>query len=257
MIYEYAGQLVANCLCQHDCCYGGIYAAGQCAEHFTLADLLTNRLNGVLYERIHLPVACTAADFIYEVGQHLGSLYGMQYFRMELDCVKLLLLALCCCHRAVRCVGNDLKARSFFLNVVVMAHPADGLLRYIAKQLAGLVHGYFNLSVLTNRSLADMSAQYMAHELRAIAESQYRNTKLKQLFAAGSSALLVHAVWTASQDNALRIHFFNLFDISLVRINLTIHIALTYTAGNQLVVLTAKVDYNNLLSVHEFSSYLL
>ena len=102
-----------------------------------------------------------------------------------------------------------------------------------------------------------MSAQYMAHELRAIAESQYRNTKLKQLFAAGSSALLVHAVWTASQDNALRIHFFNLFDISLVRINLTIHIALTYTAGNQLVVLTAKVDYNNLLSVHEFSSYLL
>ena len=97
----------------------------------------------------------------------------------------------------------------------------------------------------------------MTHELRTIAQSQHRNSKLEQFLAAGRSAFHIHTVWAASQDNALRIHFFDLFDIGLVRINLTINIALTYTAGNQLVVLTAKVDYNNLLSVHESSSYFL
>ena len=82
----------------------------------------------------------------------------MQYFRMELNRIEILLCTLCCCHRAVRGMCNDLKARSFFLNVVVVAHPTDGLLGYITEQLAGLVHGYFDLSILTNRSLADMTA---------------------------------------------------------------------------------------------------
>ena len=74
----------------------------------------------------------------------------------------------------------------------------------------------------------------MTHELRTVAQSQHRNAKLKQFFAAGSSSFLIHTIRAAGQDNALWIHFFDLFDISLVRINLTINIAFTHAAGNQL-----------------------
>ena len=133
MVYKYTGQLVANRFCQHNCCYGGIYTAGQCTKHFALTNLLADSFDGVLYERVHLPVTGTAADFIYEVGEHLGSFYGMQYFRMELDCVEFLLLTLCCCHRTVRSMRDHFEARSFFLNIVIMAHPTDGLLRYVAE----------------------------------------------------------------------------------------------------------------------------
>ena len=101
MIYKYAGQLVTNCFCKHNSCYRGIYSTGQCTEHFTFADFLTNCLDGIFYEGIHLPVTCTATDFIYEVGQHFSSFHGMQYFRMKLDCIKIFFLALCSCNRTV------------------------------------------------------------------------------------------------------------------------------------------------------------
>ena len=158
MIYEYTGQLVANCLCKHNCCYRGVYAAGQCTQHLTVSNFFTDGFDGILNECIHLPVTCTAADIVYEVGQHLGSFYSMKYLWMILDRIQVLFCTLYSCYRAVVCVSDDLKSRSFFFDVIVVAHPADGLFRYVTEQLAGLIYGYFDLSVFTNRCLAYMTA---------------------------------------------------------------------------------------------------
>ena len=94
----------------------------------------------VLYERIHLPVTCTAADIVYEVVQHLGAFLRMQYLRMELNARTSLFLAFSiACNRADRSVGCDTESlRSILRNIVGMAHPAYGLRRYTLKQLRSL-----------------------------------------------------------------------------------------------------------------------
>ena len=68
---------------------------------------------------------------------------------------------------------------------------------YISEKLACLVHSHFDLAVLTDRCFAYMSAENMGHQLRAVAESEYRNAHLKQFLAACSSTFLINAVRTS------------------------------------------------------------
>ena len=77
MVNEHAGQLLANGLCQHSCADAGINAAGQGAEHLAVADLLAQCLDGVLDERIHLPVTSTVAYIIDEVMQNFRAVLGV------------------------------------------------------------------------------------------------------------------------------------------------------------------------------------
>ena len=92
---------------------------------------------------------------------------------------------------------DNSESRCFFLDVVIVAHPTDRLLGYISKKLACLVHSHFDLAVLTNRCLAYMSAENVGHQLRAVAESEYRNAHLKQFLATCSSTFLINAVRTS------------------------------------------------------------
>ena len=92
---------------------------------------------------------------------------------------------------------DDSESRCFFLDVVIVAHPADRLLGYISKKLACLIHSHFDLAVLTDRCFAYMSAENVGHQLRAVAESEYRNAHLKQFLAACSSTFLINAVRTS------------------------------------------------------------
>ena len=133
MIYKYTGQLITNCFCQHNSCYRRVYSTRQCTQHFSVSNFLPYSFDGIFNKSIHLPVACTATDIVYKVGQHLGSFYSMKHFRMILDRIQVLLFPFNSCYRAVICVGNDLKSRSFFFDVIVVAHPADRLFRYVLK----------------------------------------------------------------------------------------------------------------------------
>ena len=251
VIHEHAGQLLADGLGQHSGQHGGIHAAGQCAQHLALADALPQSLDIVLYKGIHLPVAGAAADVVHEVAQHLLALGGVQHLRVELYGVQTLFGIFNGCHRAVCGVGSDLEAGSRLLDVVIVAHPADGRRLHIGEQLALGVHKHLGLAVLTLGSAADMTAQQVHHQLAAVADAQHRHAPAEDLGVDGGRILQINAVGAAGEDNALGILGLDDRKIGFIGIDLAVDIIFSDAAGNQLIVLSAKVQHDDSFMLHD------
>ena len=106
----------------------------------------------------------------------------MKHFRMELDSIELSVLAGRSSHRAIRSVGNYIKARSHLADVVKMAHPYNCLLLDSCKQaVKRAVDKGLCLAVLTDRSLLNFAAKHMHHELSPVAKPKNRNPQFKEL----------------------------------------------------------------------------
>ena len=67
--------------------------------------------DGIFHKGIHSPCSGTATDTTYEVVEHLGSLFGMEYLRVELDGIEIFFTVFCGCHRAVCSMCYDFKTR--------------------------------------------------------------------------------------------------------------------------------------------------
>ena len=207
----------------------------------------------MLHKRVHLPVADTATDIVHKVAEHLLALSGVEHLRVELDSIQALGLVFRSCHRAVDGVRRDLEVRSCLLNVVVVAHPADGGRLHVRKHLAAVVYKDFRLAVLTLRSAADMAAQQMHHELAAVADSQHRHAPGEDLGVDGGRILQIHAVGSARKDDALGILGLDGGKVGLIGIDFTVDIVLADTARDQLIVLAAKVQHDHGFMLHECS----
>jgi len=129
VVYKYAGQLLADSLSQHSGTNAGINTAGKRAQHLAVADSFFQLSNSLLYERIHFPGACTAANIVNKVAQHLGAVFGMQNLGMELYAIQFACFILSSSNRAVRSAGNNFEAGSCGFDIIVMAHPAYVFLR--------------------------------------------------------------------------------------------------------------------------------
>ena len=251
VIHENAGQLLADRLGQHSCQDRGIHAAGQSAQHLAVSDLFPQGLDVVLHERVHLPVARAAADVVHEVVQHLLALGGVQNFRMELDGIQALLCIFRSGHRAVHRMRRDSEIGCCLLNVVVVAHPADGGGLNIREHLAGIVHEDLRFAVFTLRCTADMTAQQVHHQLAAVADAQDGHTPVEDLRVDRRGILQIDAVGAASEDDALRVLGLDQCQIRLVGIDFTVDIVLADAAGDQLVVLAAEIQNDHGFVLHD------
>ena len=175
----------------------------------------------------------------------------MQHFRVELNCVQALFLVLCRSYGAVDRVGCDLKARGRLLNVVVVAHPADGGRLYIREHFTVIVHEHLRLAVLTLRCTANVTAQQMHHQLAAITDAQHRHTPCKDLRVDRGRILQINAVGATGEDDALGVLCLDDRQIGFIGIDLTVDIVLADTARDQLIVLAAKVQHDHGFMLHD------
>ena len=251
VVYEHAGQLLADGLGQHGSQHGGIDAAGQGAEHLAAADALFQGLDVVLHEGVHFPVAGAAADVVHEVVQHLLALSGVEHLGVELDGVQPLFLVLSCGYRAVDGVGSDFEAGRSLLDIVVVAHPADGGGLHIGEHLAAVVHEDLGLAVLALRSAADMAAQQVHHELTAVADAQHRYAPAEDLGVDGGRILQIDAVGASGEDDALGVLRLDDGQVRLIGIDLTVDIILADAARDELIVLAAKVQHDHGFMLHD------
>ena len=251
VVHKHAGQLLPDGLCQHRSQHRGIHAAGQGAQHLAVANALPQGLDIVLHEGVHLPVTGAATDVIHEVAEHLLALSGVEHFRVELNSVQTLLGVLCSSHRAVHGVCGDLEAGGCLLDVVVVAHPADGGGLNILEHLAAVVHKDLGLAVLTLRGAADMTAQQVHHQLAAVADSQHRDAPVEDLGVDGGRIFQIDAVGAAGEDDALGVLRLDDRQVSFVGIDFTVDIVLADTARDQLIVLAAKVQHDDSFMLHD------
>ena len=251
MVHKHAGELLADGFGQHGCQHRGVHAAGQGAQHLAIADALPESLDVVLHKGVHLPVTGAAADVVHKVAQHLLALSGVQHFRMKLHGIQTFFGIFGCCHRAVDRVGGDLETRCCLLDVVVVAHPADGGGLHIGEQLALGVHEHLSLAVLTLRCTADMAAQQMHHQLAAVADAQHGHAPAEDLRVDRGGILQVDAVGAAGKNNALGILRLDHRQVGFIGIDFTVDIVLADAARDQLIVLAAKVQHDDSFMLHD------
>ena len=207
----------------------------------------------------------------------------MQHFRMKLDGIQTARGILRRRHRAIRGMRHLTKTGRQPLDVVKMAHPAlrkHGILCMILQDLSdprilrvfffitviirdlgsfrphtrkkpgSRIHIDQGLAVLPHRSFGDFTPQHMLHQLRAVAKPQHGDPHGKKLRRTAGRSFLVAAVGAAGQNDALRLHGANLFEIRFVGIDLAIYIAFPHAACHQLIVLTTKIYDNDFFVFH-------
>ena len=123
MVYEYAYQLLANCLSAQGCNNGRINAAGKAQNNALVANLSADSGNGVFDDGIHSPVGFQSCDIEQEVGKHLVAKLGVLNFRVELCGVDVALSAFHSRNGAnVSGSGNGESCRNLSYGIAV-AHP--------------------------------------------------------------------------------------------------------------------------------------
>ena len=139
--------------------------------------------------------------------------------------------------------------RSLF-NVVRVAHPADRLFRYVFKQRGRPIHFHLRLAVLADRGSFYAAVQQIGHQLGTVTNSQNRDPQLEDFLRTSGRVLSVYAVGPSCKNDALRIHFLNLFKAHSTGVDFAVHIAFSDSSGNQLIVLSAEVEDDYKFSIH-------
>ena len=261
VVYEHAGQLIADCLREQSGCNRGVNAAGQREQDLAVADLFADRLDRGVLVVLHGPVALGVADLIEEVLQHQRAVFGVVYLGMILNAVEAARLICDSGGRAGIGVRDEFKALRNLCHVVAVAHPGNALGgQTLEKLAAGVVEGT-GLAVFTRGVLlcgGDLTAEGVRHELAAVADAEHRDAEVEQRRVALRGGLLVNAVRAAGEDNADRVHGLDLLDRGLVRLYLTEYIMFADAARNQLIILTAEIQHKNELMIfHRQSPFVL
>ena len=247
LVHENAGQLVTHGPADEARSHGGIYAAGQTENDLLVADALPQGLDGILNEGIHLPVAGAEADIVQEVFEHLIAELAVGHLGMELDGVELLRLVLHGSHRAVIGGGGDLEALRQLIDPVRMAHPHDAALGHIGKKLGSLLFQVqLNLAVFGSLGGDDRAAGHPGGELAAVANAENGNAQFQNRRVIVGGRHIIDAVGAAGEDDALVVPGLDLSGGNgIVLLDLRIDVEIPDSAGDQLVILSAKVQHKN------------
>ena len=179
----------------------------------------------------------------------------VQHFRVELGAIQATGLILRGSHRAVRCVRYNFKTGSCLLNIIVVAHPADVLVRQRIKQRAGRIQIHQRFTILPFGGFGHMATQLVHHQLTAVADTKNGHTPVVNIRVNGGRIRQISAVGAAGKDETLGVFGLDFSKVGAVRLNLAIHIAFTDTAGNQLVILAAEVQNDDGFLLHEVAPF--
>ena len=142
-------------------------------------------------------------------------------------------------------VGDQRKTIRHPRHIVAVAHPGNGLFRNTLEQLAaGIVIGD-GLAVLPGGVLLgsrDLTAQRVRHQLAAVANAQDGNAQPEHRRVNVGRFLQIHAVGAAGENDAHGRKGANLVQSRGIGLDLAVDVLLPYPPGDQLIVLSAKVQ---------------
>ena len=98
-----------------------------------------------------------------------------------------------------------------------------------------------------------MAAKRVSHQLDAITNAKYWDTLFKDRTVNTRGIVGVNAVGTSGEDNADWLFCDNFLQRRAIGEHLAINGTFAHTARNQLIILPAKVKYDNGLVVHASS----
>ena len=96
----------------------------------------------------------------------------------------------------------------------------------------------------------DRAAEQVADELHSVADAEHRNAQLEYIHRALRRLIRIHAVGTAGEDDAYRLHGSDLGYVGVVRENDRVHAAFADAPCDQFLVLSSEVEDHDGLIVH-------
>ena len=151
---------------------------------------------------------------------------------------------------------GESKARRDLRHVVAVAHPGHADFPDPAEERAGRVKEGRRLAVFARGVVLrgrDAPAEHLRHQLAAVADAEDRHAQSKQAGIDLRRVRQIHAVRPAGENDADGIKAPDLLKRHIVGMQLAIDLLLTHAAGDQLVVLPAEVEDQNLLHSLFFS----
>ncbi len=210
-------------------------------------DLGADRGDLLLDDRRGAPAALAAADVLQERRQDLLPVGRVDDLGVELDAVDPPLDVL---ERRDGRLGRRRQrrvARRRLVHRVAVRHPARLLRRRAGQQPAGLADGQPRAAELADLGALDAPAERQHDRLHAVADAQHRDPELEQLRVQPRRARRVHGRRAAREDQALRPALAHLVDAHVVRQQLGEHPELAHPPGDQLRVLAAVVEHDDLV----------
>ena len=170
---------------------------------------------------------------------------------MELYTVKLSLFITHCRTRALICVADDLKACGDFFYVIGVAHPHGAFLGNALKKRTILyIYGSFSVFAAVLGRGNDTS-RHMCHQLISVADTKDRYSDIQNGRIIVRRFLVIYAVGTAREDDSLVSDSLDFPHCDLmIRLDFSIYVMLSHTAGNQLVILSTEVQNKYLFHTH-------
>ncbi len=130
---------------------------------------------------------------------------------------------------------------------VAMGHPAGLAVGQAGEEPAGLAHGELRAPELPDLGALDRAAELRGDELHAVADAEHRDAELEQLAIQARRARRVDRRRTAGEDEPLRLAAADLLGPDVVGQQLAEDAELAHPAGDELRVLTAVVEDDDLV----------
>src|SRR3954447_157624 len=222
-------------------------APAQAADDLAVADLRADPADLLLHDRRRRPRHVAAADVAQERLEDVLPVRGVDDLRVELDAVHRALARL---ERRDRRGGRRRQrgeAGRRLEHRVAVRHPAALVGRQAGEQPPRLADRQLRAPELADLRALDAPAERQRHELHPVADAEHRDAELEQLGIQARRALGAHGPPPAAQDQALRRAPRHLVGAHVVGQQLAEHAALAHTPRDELRVLAAVVQDDNLV----------
>ena len=213
-----------------------------------LADLGADALDLLLDDRGRAPGARAAADLLEERRQHVLAVGRVDDLGVELDAVEAALDVLQRGDRRLRGAGELAEARAAPSRRCRGATSSSSA-RPACRPAAGpgSRHGQLRAPELPHLGALDLAAEGEHERLHAVTDAEHRDPELQQLRIEPRRALGVDGGRAAGEDQALRPAPAHLLHAHVVGQQLGEHAALAHAARDQLRVLPAVVEDDDLV----------
>ncbi len=257
MVDEDAGEPVPHRAVDQRGGHRRIDPARQAADHPRGgADLAHDPRGLALDEMACGPVRRAATDLEQEVGDDLAAAGRVGHLGMELYRMNRLGLMLEARHRRIGAGRRGHIARRRRIHVIAVAHPAlDVFARRKPLEQPPAQHLHLGAAVFLPVGVHHLRSGQMGDHLHAVAEAQHRDTQIEQALRRERSALVIHRVGAAREDNPLGLPGANPLERAGGRMDFRIHVGLADPARDELGELGPVVENEYPVVVNHVASF--
>src|SRR5215218_4744425 len=188
------------------------------------------------------PLGLAAAGLVQEVLEDLHPVLRVPDFGMELDPITPLLPVFERDNRDRRRLGRYLETIGDGEDGVAVAGPGFLFVGCAGEEAFVALDNQVGAAVLPDLDGPDLGPLRERHELHPVADAEHRRVELEKPLLHPRSVVLVDAVRTAGEDDPLEVFHPELFYGRIVEDELGVDAGLAHPPGDQLGVLTAKVE---------------